>query len=267
MKNVYIALAVLVVLLPCIAFGQANINARWVQGNLIYQANDNEMEWLGGIGQNVVVFKEDFNTLNADSTIPASTSQMADWYWFRNDSSQQYYPTIADTTGILKLDYGCADNDSCAILAASEFVYVDTLGTTPLSMKMRFYVGDTTQSEFKFGLMEKNLVVGHGAVNGIYVQKLDGVNEMSLFCSRGGTVDSVVAISNMAVNTWYEVIVYCDGSGGVYGFVNGTALTKITRYTPRTARLTPAILAKTGEASAARKYVYFDDFDVIFLKP
>jgi hypothetical protein len=266
MKLKYImSVFILAMFIPAMSGAQVNVNAKWVLGNLVYHASDNQMEWLDGVGQSLVVFKDDFNYFDGDSlgNHALSTSK---WMWY-HDSGTVYPPLVTDTTGILRLDYGAADNDSVVVRAGSEFVKCDTIGGYPISMKMRFYLGDTTQSEFKFGLMEENCVIGHSAGNGIYLQKLDGVNEMSLFCARGGTVDSVVAISNVAVNTWYEVVVFCDGLGGVYGFVNGTALTKISRYVPRTARLTPLMIAKNGETSVSHKYAYFDQFDVVLVKP
>lgn len=247
-----------------------DVHAKWIHGNLVYHAADNDMELFHAIGPDVAIFYESFIKGPIDS---ANTSQVLSAFEIlRNDSMQTYPPTISDSAGgVAKIDVGRADDDSITIRGQSEWVLPDTIYGKPTFFWVRLTIPDTTDFEFLVGLCEDGIGIRNATRSGIYFQLLDATNKVILTTNRAGSMDSVTALSNVASGTWYDFMFYADGEGGVYGFVKtsgGTAaeLTKISKYVPRTANLTPTLVCKQGSANTDREHVYMSDLKVIHFK-
>jgi len=179
---------------------------------------------------------------------------------YRTDSTE-YKPVVADSGGLMLKAFGIrADDDSGYVKYSFEPILMDTIGGKETGFFAELSFPDTTQYEVYVGLAEKNIAADNKISNGVYFRILDATNKMIFATARGGTMDSVTAVSNTAANTFYKLAFSADGSGTVTGHVNGVALTTISRYIPRTANLTPFIMVKQGQAVVNRQWTYIKNF-------
>lgn len=175
--------------------------------------------------------------------------------------STLYKPSVSDSAGIVLKALGIrADNDSGFIRFSFEPILSDTVDGKRNGFFVELSLPDTTEYELYVGLAEKNFAADNKIANGIYFRILDATNKMIFTTARGGSMDSVTAVANTAAGTFYKLAFEANGSGSVTAYVNGTALTTISRYIPRTANLTPFIMVKQGATVVSRQYVYIKNF-------
>ena len=175
---------------------------------------------------------------------------------YRTDSTE-YKPVVADSSGIVLKAFGIrADDDSGYVKFSFEPILMDTIGGKESGFFCELSLPDTTQYEVYLGLAEKNIAADNKISNGVYFRMLDATNKMIFATARGGTMDSVTAVANVAASSFYKLAFVANGSGSVTGYVNGVALTTISRYIPRTANLTMFVMVKQGQAVVNRQWVY-----------
>lgn len=175
--------------------------------------------------------------------------------------STEYKPVIPDSGGLMLKAFGIrADDDSGYVKYSFEPILMDTIGGKETGFFVELSLPDTTQYEVYVGFAEKNIAADNKISNGVYFRMVDATNKMIFTTARGGTMDSVTAIANTAASTFYKLAFSANGSGTVTGYVNGVALTAISKYIPRTANLTPFIMVKQGQAVVNRQWVYIKNF-------
>ena len=189
------------------------------------------------------------------------------------DSVRTYGPNVTtqivdSVGGYISLSVGGADDDSTLLYGRREWVKLDTIGSKGTWFEIKLSIPDTTQFEFRVGLAERNISMSGYSVSGVWFQNTDGdaTDKVIFMTDRAGSVDSVTAITNFAAATQYTFAFYANGSGTVTGYVDGTALTAISKFIPRTANLTPFILLKAGEAKAARVKAYVDYIKIVQMR-
>jgi hypothetical protein len=189
------------------------------------------------------------------------------------DSARSYGPNVVaqvidSAGGYMTLSVGNADDDSVKLYNRREWVKCDTIGAKGTWFEIKLSLPDTTQFEFKIGLAEKNVDMTGTTASGIYFRNVDGSDKVTFVTNRAGSEDSVTAIADFAAGTQYTLAFYANGSGTVTGYVNGTALTAISKFIPRTANLTPVILLKSGavHTTTTRQVAYVDYIKVVQVK-
>ena len=168
------------------------------------------------------VFFEDFNdyaTLSAAwSETPTSVG-----------TGTSAITTLDTTGGIIRITTAANDDDGLFAESINENFLMEV--GKKAWIKVRFQVGDATQSDMVFGLHSTDVTPQDATMRFLF-ESVDGSAAMYFNCDDNTTDSDSSTVVTLADDTWTTVGAYYDGATTIYLYANDVHVTTMTAVIP-----------------------------------
>lgn len=223
--------------------------SRWENGALVFYEGGQNQRVLDAIGGNVQKYITDFVTMPVDDT----TGDPTEWTVTMVEAGD------GDSTMALESDaqggwvnLQAAGNEDDGVNAQMKGEPWKMSAGDRIYFTTKFYVDEAKQSDFLLGLcIGGNTTLLGGMTDGAYFRSVDGSAAMTFVTEKDSTETSTAAATVVAATTYILQIVL-DGTGTVYGYVNGTCVASHTTNLPDDEALTISLAYLNGAAQASK---------------
>ena len=222
--------------------------SKWINGALCFY-DTYAQRLVEAFGNNVHKYIDDFVHMPVDDTTGDPSAYTCTVVEVGDGDSTMTLKSDAQT-GWLRIEAAGNDNDGAQMvlkgeswkLTAGDYIYFNT----------RILMDEVTQSDMCIGLViGGNTTLCGGMTDGIYFRTVDGSAALTFVTEKNSTETETAAATLVAATTYYLTIV-CDGTGTVYGYVNGTLVASHTTNIPDDEALTVGIAYLNGAAQASK---------------
>ena len=219
-----------------------NVNAKWVNGALVYYAKGYRHRWLDAFGSDVIKYVQDFCYASVDDT----TGDLSGWTHTAVEVGAGTSVAVIDTTagGYLKITNAANENDGVSLQMKGESFQLAS--GKPLYFGCKMSVSDATQSDLLLGLCITDTALLGGMTDGVYFECLDGGTTISFVSEKNSTETTNTGGTMTTSEIIYEFL--WDGTL-LKAWLDGTELTVTQTNIPDDEVLTPSIEFLNGAAA------------------
>ena len=222
----------------------ANVEAQWVNGDLVYYQAPYRMRWLKVVGVDAISYIQDFASLPTDvvTTYPTGwTTTLVDGGIDGLDSAG-----LGTTAGgVWKILTNDAENDGQNIQLTGESYLV--AAEKPLIFGIKIQVDEATESDFLVGLRITDTTLLGGMTDGIYFRKVDASTDIAFVTEVGSAETESAAVGTLADNTYVTLEFFAESNTSIKAYIDGVLVATHTAGIT-TEELTPSVHFLTGEA-------------------
>ena len=219
------------------------MNARWLQGNLIYHERGKPYRWLEAVGPTVSFVRyKGFNW-------PITTDALAGWVTTLVEAGageSTVTGAVAELGGGLLITTDANEDDGVTLCRAGEGF--QCAAGKPFYFGIKCKVSEATQSDFYLGLSVISTGPLGGVTDGVAFRKPDGSTTCVLVVEKNSTETTATALT---VNTSFHVYEIVWDGATLNFYVDGVQLTTPAQTNvPDDELLTPIVQFLAGSTTA-----------------